>query len=104
MPEHDKNTVLFDRDGGLATVTLNRPSAYNSFDLVMAEALLEALIRCDEDSAVRTVMITGSGAAFCAGGDIRGMMERVATDGDAARYLKALTVRLHGVVSTMARM
>jgi len=104
MPQHDKDVVLFNCSDGLATITLNRPSAYNALDLVTADALLEALIRCDEDSAVRAVMITGSGAAFCAGGDIRGMVERVKTDGNAARYLKALTVRLHGVVSTMVRM
>jgi len=103
MPRQDEGVVLFDCADGVATITLNRPSAYNALDLSTADALLEALIRCDEDTAIRAVMITGAGVAFCAGGDIRGMAERVKTGGNAARYLKTLTVRLHGVISTMVR-
>jgi len=104
MPQHSEEVVLWACIDGLATITLNRQSAYNALDLATADKLLEALIRCDEDPAVRAVMITGRGAAFCAGGDIRGMLERVKTDGNASRYLKALTVRLHGLISTLVRM
>jgi len=104
MPSHGDEVVLFECSDGLATITLNRERAYNALDLAMAEQLLDALIRCDEDTAVRAVMITGRGAAFCAGGDIRGMLERVKSDGTASRFLKELTVRVHGVIATLARM
>jgi 2-(1,2-epoxy-1,2-dihydrophenyl)acetyl-CoA isomerase len=104
MPQHSEDVVQFSSAGGLATIMLNRPDAYNAIDIAMGDRLLEALIRCDEDPSVRAVMITGNGQAFCAGGDIRGMMERAKTDGDAGQFLKTLTVRLHGVISTMVRM
>ncbi|ARN77165.1 2-(1,2-epoxy-1,2-dihydrophenyl)acetyl-CoA isomerase [Nonlabens spongiae] len=54
----------------IATITLNRPKVFNSFNKEMAFALQEALDRCKEDD-VRAVMITGNGKAFCAGQDIQ---------------------------------
>jgi enoyl-CoA hydratase/carnithine racemase len=49
---------------------LNRPKAYNALNRELAERLLDALIRCDEDEGVRAVVISGKGPSFCAGGDI----------------------------------
>ena len=89
---------------GLAVLTLNRPDSYNALNMDLADDLLEALIECDEDPAVRAVLITGRGAAFCAGGDIRQMKERSDSNGNAGRFLKDLTVRLHAAIATMARM
>lgn len=93
--------VTCERDGAVVVVTLNRPDAYNALDLALGEALLDALIECDEDDAVRAVMLTGAGRAFCAGGDVRAM---AAAKGKAAAFLKKLTVFLHGAVATMVRM
>jgi len=100
----DRAPVRIERDGPLAVVTLDRPEAYNALDLALGDALLKALIACDEDSAVRAVMITGAGKAFCSGGDIRAMRRHADPDGSAARFLKNLTVYLHAVVATIARM
>lgn len=61
--------VLFDRDGVIARVTLNRPEAGNAIDLATAEALVDAAARCDDD-AIRCVVLTGAGRLFCTGGDI----------------------------------
>jgi len=88
---------------GLAVLTLNRPKAYNAFDLGLGDELLETAIRCDEDDAVRAVMITGEGRAFCSGGDVRQMQSEADAEGRAGRFLKMLTVRLHAVVATFAR-
>lgn len=55
---------------GIATITLNRPHALNSFTDTMEGELLEALDRCDENDEVRVVVITGAGRAFCAGMDL----------------------------------
>jgi 2-(1,2-epoxy-1,2-dihydrophenyl)acetyl-CoA isomerase len=96
--------VLVTRENGLAILTLNRPEAYNAMNLDLGQALLEALIDCDEDADVRAVMITGAGAAFCAGGDIRAMRASADADGRAGPFLKRLTVYVHGLVATMARM
>lgn len=96
--------VMLDRADGVGIVTLNRPAAYNALDLDLADGLLAALIDCDEDAAIRAVLITGAGAAFCAGGDIRQMLARLAPAGHPAAFLKRLTVSLHAAISTMARM
>ena len=53
--------------------TLNRPDVMNAFDDAMREALVEGLEAAEHDSSVRSIMITGAGRAFCAGGDIASM-------------------------------
>ena len=85
-------------------ITLNRPKAYNALNLKLGDDLLQALIDCDENDAVRAVMITGNGPAFCSGGDIRQMQEKADESGKANAFLKQLTVRLHASVSTLVRM
>jgi enoyl-CoA hydratase/carnithine racemase len=55
---------------GVATVTLERPDKLNAFSGAMGEALAAAYRRCDEDDAVRAVVLTGAGRAFCAGADM----------------------------------
>ena len=76
--------ILLDVTDGVGRITLNRPKAYNALNKDLAVQLLDALIRCDEDDNVRALVITGNGPSFCAGGDIRQMMEAVAKVGDAA--------------------
>jgi 2-(1,2-epoxy-1,2-dihydrophenyl)acetyl-CoA isomerase len=78
--------------------------AYNALNREMADRLLEALIRCDENQDVRTVVITGNGSAFCSGGDIRQMKDSAAVEGDAGIFLKTLTVGLHAAIATIAYM
>ncbi|MQA96377.1 MAG: enoyl-CoA hydratase [Streptosporangiales bacterium] len=65
------DTVIYEQDGGVATITLNRPEAMNSLTLEMKEALAAAVRRARDDAAVRAVLLTGSGRAFCAGQDLR---------------------------------
>lgn len=55
---------------GIATITLNRPEVLNAFNEEMLEELLEVYDRIDGDDAVRIVIVTGSGRAFCAGADL----------------------------------
>ena len=60
------------RDGVL-TLTMNRPQARNALSLEMASAMTDALRRAYSDPAVRAVVLTGAGGAFCAGGDVKSM-------------------------------
>lgn len=62
--------LLVSIEGGVATLTLNRPAVGNALDMPLARELLEAAIRCDQDDAIRCVVLTGTGRLFCAGGDI----------------------------------
>lgn len=63
-------TILVDVDAGVATVTLNRPDARNAITLRMQQELHEAVWSLDADDAVRAIVITGAGKAFCAGIDL----------------------------------
>lgn len=99
-----EDPVLIEREGGLVTLTLNRPDAYNAIDGPLVDALLDALIDCDEDASVRAVMITGAGKAFCAGGNLKAMKAEAEAVGSAGPFLKKLTVSVHGVIATVARM
>lgn len=65
-------------DGGIATLTMNRPEARNALTRDMVLALSEALPRLAADPSVRLVLLTGTGAAFCAGGDVKGFAKSAA--------------------------
>jgi enoyl-CoA hydratase/carnithine racemase len=62
--------ILFRVEDGVATITLNRPEQLNAFSGKMGEELGDAWRTCDEDDAVRAVVVTGAGSAFCAGADM----------------------------------
>jgi 2-(1,2-epoxy-1,2-dihydrophenyl)acetyl-CoA isomerase len=93
--------LLFEVSDGVATLTLNRPDAANGIDLGLGRDLMQAAIRCDEDAAIRAVVLTGAGRMFCAGGDLKAF---AAYGDDLSRGLKELTVYLHAATSRFARM
>jgi 2-(1,2-epoxy-1,2-dihydrophenyl)acetyl-CoA isomerase len=68
---NDEKTVLYERDGGIATITLNRPQAYNAFDRRMHAELVGVLKEAERDQAARCIVITGTGKAFCSGQDLK---------------------------------
>lgn len=63
--------ILFSLEDGVAKITLNRPDVFNSFNQSMAMALIHYLKECVSSDAVRAIIITGSGKAFCAGQDLQ---------------------------------
>lgn len=68
-------TLLFDRDGGVVTVTMNRPERKNAANQVMWGELLDVARRIASDDSVRAVVLTGAGGAFCSGADVGGMQQ-----------------------------
>lgn len=64
-------TIQYDLNKGVVTLHLNRPKTYNAFNREMALALIDALQKAGKDEAVRVVLLTGTGKAFCAGQDLR---------------------------------
>ena len=76
-------TVLTSREGAVLTVALNRPEAYNAFTRELHAELHAALTGEAADPAVRAVVITGAGKAFCAGQDIREFSALPGPIGDA---------------------
>jgi 2-(1,2-epoxy-1,2-dihydrophenyl)acetyl-CoA isomerase len=65
-------TILYEKQHGVATLTLNRPQALNAFVPQMNQEVLQALRDGERDAEVRCLMITGAGRAFCAGQDLKG--------------------------------
>jgi 2-(1,2-epoxy-1,2-dihydrophenyl)acetyl-CoA isomerase len=75
------DSVLRQTDSAVATITINRPEARNALTAPAKVALLEALRECSADPAVRAVVLTGAGQAFCAGQDLREHAELLAAGG-----------------------
>jgi 2-(1,2-epoxy-1,2-dihydrophenyl)acetyl-CoA isomerase len=85
---------------GVARLTLDRPEVGNAIDLPLARALRDAAMRCEEDAAIRCVVLTGAGRLFCAGGDVAAM--RAAGD-DLPTLLHELIETLHAAIVVLAR-
>src|SRR5687767_5778430 len=64
------DSLLFDVEDGIATITLHRPEKLNAYNTHMMEELVQAFDITDADDAVKAVIVTGSGRAFCAGADL----------------------------------
>jgi 2-(1,2-epoxy-1,2-dihydrophenyl)acetyl-CoA isomerase len=65
-------TIVYGKESGVATITLNRPHALNAFVPQMNSEVLHALKEADRDGEVRCLMLTGAGRGFCAGQDLKG--------------------------------
>jgi methylglutaconyl-CoA hydratase len=70
----DSDRVLGTVEGGVLTVTLNRPDQHNALDATMIDALIAMLERADIDAAVRVVALRGAGRDFCSGLDLRELL------------------------------
>lgn len=71
------NEILFDVRDYIATITLNREEARNALSDPMREELKDCIDRIHAHSDIRVVVITGAGKAFCAGADVRAMLDRI---------------------------
>jgi enoyl-CoA hydratase/carnithine racemase len=69
--------LRFEIEDRIATITLDRPERKNAFTFEMIDAWTAALVECRRNDAVRVVIVTGAGDAFCSGGDIVEMKDRL---------------------------
>ena len=80
------STVRFETDGPVAIVTIDRPAVRNCVDGPTATALADAFRRFEDDDALLSAVLTGAGGCFCAGADLKGVVEgranRVSETGD----------------------
>jgi 2-(1,2-epoxy-1,2-dihydrophenyl)acetyl-CoA isomerase len=93
-------SLIVERAAQVATITLNRPDAFNALDLQLGRELFHAALEVDEDPDVRCVVVTGAGKAFCAGGDVKSFADNLPRIG---LLIKELTTYLHGAVSRLCR-
>lgn len=92
--------VILERTAHVATITLNRPDAFNALNLDLGRELFHAVLEVDDDPDLRCVVITGAGKAFCAGGDVKDFADNLPRIG---ALVKELTTYLHGAVSRLCR-
>lgn len=94
--------VLFEVRDHVARIMLNRPDAANAMNFELVKELEEVSLRCDEDPAVRAVLMTGAGKMFCGGGDLKAFAAQPPAQLPA--YLKKVTLYLHKAIHRFARM
>jgi 2-(1,2-epoxy-1,2-dihydrophenyl)acetyl-CoA isomerase len=91
-------TVLYSLDGDVATIQMNRPEALNALSLQLGKDLASAVKQSISDNS-RAVILTGSGRAFCSGGDLREMRAMGESQGSIEAFLDEPLKALHEVVT-----
>jgi 2-(1,2-epoxy-1,2-dihydrophenyl)acetyl-CoA isomerase len=99
----DVSPVLLEVADGVATVTFNRPDAMNSLDVATKEALLAAVRRVADDPAVRCVVLTGTGRAFCVGQDLKEHIE-ILRSGSSDSLFRTVDEHYNPIVTALAGM
>ncbi|MFA6262317.1 MAG: enoyl-CoA hydratase-related protein [Bacteroidia bacterium] len=82
-------TILYEVNDGIATLTLNRPDVFNAFNEQQSFDVLDALKKTEKDKSIRVLIITGAGKAFCSGQDLKsiaGSQNRSLSDSLYKRY------------------
>lgn len=94
-------SIILEKKDAVALLTLNRPEAFNAFNLDMVSRLAEVLIGLAVDPEIRCLIITGQGKAFCAGGDLKWVLSF--SQGPPAAFHE-LAARFHQAVLEIRRM
>src|SRR5438128_1323475 len=90
-------------EGPIATITLNRPSAFNSIDLSIAKKLEQLSADVEASDQIKVLVIEGEGRAFCAGGDLQTIGAAAAAD-NIAPVVGELLRHYHAFITTLRRM
>ena len=97
--------LLVERNGTVATLTLNRPAALNTLDFPLMDALVDAAADVAADDTLRVVVLRGAGKHFMAGGDLRTFAGELAKPpGQRDADLKRMIGRLHSAIEHFHRM
>lgn len=94
-------TVRLEITKGIARLELDRPDAANAIDLRLAVDLEAAVDRLAADDSVRAVLLTGAGARFCAGGDVRAFASEAEGSDDASGMIADITAHVHPAVEQL---
>jgi enoyl-CoA hydratase/carnithine racemase len=86
----DYEQILYEVDDGVALMTLNRPEKLNAMTALMGAEMGDAMAEADADDAVRAVVMTGAGRAFCAGADLGSGSGFAAGWGDVERKYRRM--------------
>ncbi|MSP57742.1 MAG: 2-(1,2-epoxy-1,2-dihydrophenyl)acetyl-CoA isomerase [Flavobacteriaceae bacterium] len=95
----DLSTVLYEKNGPVVTITLNRPDVYNAFDDDQSYGLQAALKEANKDEEVRVLVLTGAGKAFCSGQDLKTI-----SDSKNRSLAESLHKRYNPIIKAMREM
>ena len=99
------DTVLIEREGGIARVTLNRPEVLNALNDELCDALVATLAAIERERDTRVVLLQGAGDHFMAGGDLRSFHGVLALKPDERRrHFESMIDRVHAIIRMMRRM
>jgi 2-(1,2-epoxy-1,2-dihydrophenyl)acetyl-CoA isomerase len=94
-------TIEFVPQGAVALLRLNRPEHYNALDVTLAEELLDAVRLVARTPELRALVLTGSGNAFCGGGDVKAFVQ--AGDG-VPEFIESVVTPFHGFITHLVRL
>ena len=95
--------ALLTIDGAIATITLNRPAAFNAIDLSIAKKLEELAAEVESSDAIKVLVLEGTGRAFCAGGDLQTIGAASAAD-TVAPVVGEMLKHYHAFITALRRM
>ena len=95
------DSILTQLHENILEIAINRPEAYNALNLDVMVMLSDALASAATDAAIKGVMLTGTGKAFCSGGDLKWISQQVA---DAGATLHRLAPQFHIAITEIRRM
>jgi 2-(1,2-epoxy-1,2-dihydrophenyl)acetyl-CoA isomerase len=87
--------LLFERDGGVAIITLNRPQRMNAMTQAMTSGMLRLVRELRDDPETKVIVLTATGRAFCTGADVGGFAARTGAAGGSAPPPEPPPIRLH---------
>jgi|JRYF01.1.fsa_nt_gb enoyl-CoA hydratase len=93
--------LRLERNGATVRITLNRPAAMNALSGPMCDELARALDLIERDAGVRVVVLTGSGRAFCAGADLKGVFDSTGSEPGAEDPMNAFLDRVAGTIDRL---
>ena len=94
-------SILTQQHGQILEIALNRPEAYNALNLDVMIMLSNALASAVTDPAIKGIMLTGKGKAFCSGGDLKWISQQA---DDAGSILHRLAPQFHIAITEIRRM
>jgi enoyl-CoA hydratase len=97
------SVLLTEDEGAIRILTLNRPEKRNALNMALSEALFDALRAAESADAVRAIVLTGAGPAFCAGADLTEFADLTSANDSLVERRAQLTMSLHGIFSQLSK-
>lgn len=93
MTNTSESIILYEQQGGVAIITLNRPKAYNALSRALSDGIVDCLQKAENEDSVKVIILTGNGKAFSAGVDLKELTNNPEVLKDDTALINAITSR-----------